>query len=109
MMTYDGFPVDVTEDRETCGDPTCFCAVQEYDEDGYPPNYSREKKRGADGFPEFTEADLMRLAEQLERAELQGYRFERYDRCRVGGHRHRWEIVSKLCQIWTYIRRLKWQ
>ena len=64
---YDGFPVDVAEER-------------------------------------LTEADLMRLAGQLERAELQGYRFERYARCGVGEHRHRWTVTSKICQIWQRIR-----
>ena len=82
MTEYDGFPVDVAEEREA-----------------EPCGLDRE----------FTDADLMRLAGQLERAELQGFRFERYARCGVSEHRHRWEIVSKVCQIWMYIRRLKWQ
>ena len=77
---YDGFPVDVAEDRY--------------------------KARNKINNEIFTEADLLRLAGELERAEEQGWRFERYARCGVASHRHRWAVASKLCQISMYIRRL---
>ena len=99
---YDGFPVDVAEDRligvcEECGIDKCsYCK-------------SCEKRRYAAidaNSKQFTDADLLRLAGELERAEEQGWRFERYARCGVSDHRHRWEITSKLCQIIMYMRRL---
>lgn len=100
---YSGFPADVAADRlmdakaSNCefGNPDC------------PICNSKEKKMADNAVPlekPFTEAELLRLAGQLERAELQGWRFERYARCRVSSHRHRWEITSKLCQIWTYLK-----
>ena len=114
-MTYDGFPVDVAEERL---EPNSDYIVST-DGAGRPATKPRLFKPGVHVccqassdllIPDpktnkFTEADLLRLAGQLERAELQGYRFERYARCGVGEHRHRWAVASWLCQI---IRRLKW-
>ena len=103
---YDGFPVDVAEERYNI-------SLEEWEEKqmqdpefrkaavAQEPAHQVERRRIKD---KFSDADLMRLAGQLERAEAQGYRFERYARCGVGEHRHRWEIVSKLCQIWTYLK-----
>ena len=126
---YDGFPVDVAAYRDHCGcvditgqrllesnEPGHGCHLRQTvawpkpeEREADKPQTMEEAEARMWHPPDFTEADLMRLAGQLERAEAQGYRFERYARCGVGEHRHRWEIVSKLCQIWTYIRRLKWQ
>ena len=58
------------------------------------------------GFPvdvaadRLTDADLARLAGQLEKAEAQGWRFERYAVCGVREHRHRYWIAARLCDIW---------
>ena len=56
-----------------------------------------------DGFPvdvvadRLTDADLARLAGQLEKAEEQGWRFERYAVCGVSEHRHRYWLAARLC------------
>lgn len=99
MDDYSGFPVDVADDRlmdiNNCGcvDITGQCLLAP-DEPGHGCHLRKE----------FTDADLLRLAGQLERAEEQGWRFERYARCGVGEHRHRWQLTSWLCQIWTYVK-----
>ena len=58
-----------------------------------------------DGFPvdvvadRLTDADLARLAGQLELAQEQGWRFERYAVCGVSEHRHRWAVTAWLCEL----------
>jgi hypothetical protein len=49
--------------------------------------------------PEFTEADLLRLAGQIERAEAEGWVLVRHSPCGVVEHRHRWRITAWLCSI----------
>ena len=123
---YNGFPVDVAEERDNCGcvditgqrllesnEPGHGCYLRNTDirlDEPEPFVYNREELLSTqlsdwrdDNEKQFTEADLMRLAGQLERAEAQGYRFERYARCGVGEHRHRWEVTSKICQVLQWL------
>ena len=83
-MTYDGFPVDVAADRLKDLCPMCGCIECVCEE------WHRRSKP-------FTDAALKRLAGQLELAEEQGWRFERYAVCGVREHRHRYWIVARLC------------
>ena len=49
--------------------------------------------------PHFTEADLLRLAGQLERAEAEGWVLRRYSPCGVAEHRHGWRVVALICDF----------
>ena len=105
-MTYDGYPVDVAEGRQEPfiynKDELLSTQLDEWHEKcdvAVEPPEQVERRRKNE---KFTEADLLRLAGQLEKAEEQGWRFERYARCGVGEHRHRWAVTSWICQVWTY-------
>ena len=98
MSEYDGMPLDVVAGRLTV----------EYwtDDNGNPgkpltrgewPNPPIIEK--LENEPEFTEADLLRLAGQLEAAIEQGWVFKRYLPCGDREHRHSWRFTAWLCRL----------
>ena len=54
----------------------------------------------------FSEADLLRLAGQLDEAEAQGWVVRRYAPCGVSGHRHSRRWAARLCVFWMTMRAL---
>lgn len=63
--------------------------------DGYPANYSREKKQGA----RFTDEHLRRLARDLQAAEEAGYVMRKRWHCSDYRHNHRRKIGAWLCVL----------
>ncbi len=62
--------------------------MSEYD--GYPVDVAEKR---------LTDAELLRLACQLEQAIEEGWVFKRYLPCGVSEHRHSWALTAWLCRL----------
>ena len=115
MSEYDGMPLDVVAGR--CAgnhhliDGECSeCGKHVFGTSGWslirgewpnPPIIESAEEQYGEMInePEFTEADLLRLAGQLEAAIEQGWVFKRYLPCGDREHRHSWRFTAWLCGI----------
>ncbi len=78
MSEYDGYPIDVADGRGEWPNPPIIEDI--------------EPKR-------LTDADLKRLAGQLDAARQQGWDFKVYMPCGVSEHRHSWRFTAWLCRL----------